>query len=111
MYFLLNQLGLGLTQLYGHNVVYNYKRHGEFPLGNKLFHFKRVPKFPRELSKEYLLVDLLNNLKDVAEDEKMVLENVKSNLSNFDRKKVLSMVKEYGRPRTKEFLRQAYSHE
>lgn len=103
-----NMLGLGLSQLYNHSIVYNYKRHGEFTLANRLFQFKRVPKFPSKLTKEYLLVDLLNNLKDVAEDECMVLENIKLNLSKFDRQKVLVMVRAYGRPRAKKFLKQVY---
>lgn len=106
-----NQLGLGLTQLYGHNVVYNYKRFGEFELGGKKFFFKRVPKFPYQLSKEYLLVDMLNNLKELAEDEVSVFENLKKNKENFDAKRVLSLAKEYGRPRTKKFLDEVYSHE
>lgn len=105
-----NQLGLGLTQLYGHNVVYNYKRFGEFELGGKKFFFKRVPKFPHQLSKEYLLVDMLNNLKELAEDEVLVFENLKKNKENFDPKKVLSLAKEYGRPRAKKFLDKVYRH-
>lgn len=105
-----NQLGLGLTQLYGPNVVYNYKRFGEFELGGKKFFFKRVPKFPHQLSKEYLLVDMLNNLKELAEDEVSVFENLKKNKENFDTKRVLSLAKEYGRPRTKKFLDEVYNH-
>ena len=103
-----NQLGLGLTQLYQNNVVYNYKRFGEFELGGKKFFFKRMPKFPRQLSKEFLLVDLLNNLKDLAEDETLILENLKNNKENFDVKKVMTLAKEYGRPRTKKFLEEVY---
>lgn len=106
-----NQLGLGLTQLYGHNVVYNYKRFGEFELGGKKFFFKRVPKFPYQLSKEYLLVDMLNNLKELAEDEDLVFENLKKNKEKFDAKRVLSLAKEYGRPRTKKFLDEVYRNE
>lgn len=106
-----NQLGLGLTQLYGHNVVYNYKRFGEFEFCGKKFFFKRVPKFPHQLSKEYLLVDMFNNLKELAEDEVLIFENFKKNKENFDTKKVLSLAKEYGRPRTKKFLVEVYSYE
>jgi hypothetical protein len=112
--FLLNsynnytQLGLGLTQLYNTQVVYNYKRHGEFELGGKKFFFKRAPKFPRQLSKEYLLIDLLNNLKHVAEDQNLVLESFLKRKSEFDSKKVLSVAKEYARPFVKKFLEQAY---
>lgn len=102
------QLGLGLTQLYQNNVVYNYKRFGEFELGGKKYFFKRLPKFPRKLTKEYLLVDMLNNLKELAEDETQVLTNLGRNKEQFDSKKVFAAAKEYGRPRTKKLLEQAY---
>lgn len=103
-----NQLGLGLTQLYDHIVVYNYKRFGEFEIGGKKFFFKRVPKFPRQLTKEFLLVDMLNNLKELAEDEAAVVENLRKNKSNFDAKKVLFLAKVYGRSRTKKILDEVY---
>lgn len=103
-----NQLGLGLTQMYNGNVVYNYKRHGEFELGGKKFFFKRVPRFPKKLSKEFLLVDLLNNLKSIAEDENQVVENFLKDKNKFDMKKVLSVAKTYARPRAKKILEMAY---
>jgi hypothetical protein len=104
-----NQLGLGLSQLYGHSVVYNYKRFGEFELGGKKFFFKRVPNFPLQLSKEFLLVDMLNNFSQLAEDHAAVLENLKKKKDTFDALKVLSMAKKYGRPRTKKVLDEIYS--
>lgn len=105
-----NQLGLGLTQLYRYSIVYNYKRFGEFELGGKKFFFKRVSKFPNQLSKEYLLVDMLNNLKELAESKTSVFENLKNKKENFNKKKILSMAKAYGRPRTKKFLDEVYIH-
>ncbi|OYZ13503.1 MAG: hypothetical protein B7Y39_17475 [Bdellovibrio sp. 28-41-41] len=104
-----NQLGLGLTQLYNSQVVYNYRRHGEFELAGKKFFFKRIPKFPRQLTKEYLLVDMLNNLKNLAEDENVVVDSFLANKDKFDAKKVLSVAKQYGRPKTKKLLEKAYS--
>lgn len=104
-----NQLGLGLTQLYNNQIVYNYKRHGEFELGGKKFYFKRMPRFPRQLSKEFLLVDLLNNLKNLAEDEKLVTANFLANKDKFDAKKVLTVARLYARPKTKNILDQAYN--
>ena len=38
-----NTLGLGTTQLYNTRRVYNHKRHGDFKLGNRSFHFVRRP--------------------------------------------------------------------
>ena len=72
-----NQLGLGLTQVHNSCVVYNHKRTGEFFLGGKRFKFRLVPAYPRKLSKEFLLVDLLNNLKKLPEDTAQVLRNLR----------------------------------
>jgi len=44
-----NQLGLGTTQLYNKRVVYNQKRHGTFPLGNRIVTFERRLNVPRQL--------------------------------------------------------------
>ena len=61
---LYNQLGLGITQLKNETFVYNNKRHGEFELSGNKFSFKRPNNgFPRKLTKEFLFVDLMNNLK------------------------------------------------
>ena len=57
-----NSLGVGTTQLYNTRRVYNYKRHGEFKLGNRSFQFVRRPYVPNKLTSEFLLVDLVNNL-------------------------------------------------
>ncbi len=102
------QLGLGLTQLYNNQVVYNYKRHGEFELGGRRFYFKRLPKFPRQLTEEFLLVDMLNNLKNLPEDRNRVVETFIKNKEKFNSKKVLSVAKEYGRPGTRKLLEGAY---
>ncbi len=61
-----NALGVGTTQLYNSLVVYNHKRHGRFTLAGKPFEFRRKPRFPRQLTEEFLLVDLLNNLSELA---------------------------------------------
>src|SRR5260370_14066709 len=62
-----NSLGVGTTQLYDKTVVYNHKRHGDFLLGGRKFDFRLKPAFPKSLSKEFLLVDLVNNLDRLAE--------------------------------------------
>ena len=63
-----NAVGLGTTQLYNRTLVYNHKRHGVFRLGNRQFDFRVKPRFPKKLSREFLYVDLLNNLEELAED-------------------------------------------
>ena len=103
-----NRLGLGLTQVYNTYVVYNHKRAGEYTLGGKRFKFYLVPDYPNKLSKEYLLVDLLNNLKRLPDNTSTVLENLKSRLSDFDNKKVDVFLNRYGKPGVKELLQGAH---
>ena len=91
-------LGLGLTQLYNRPVVYNHKRSGDFTLGGKRFEFRMVPAYPRKLDKEFVLVDMLNNLKRLPDDTALVLQNLKSRLNDFDQQKVRKYLNRYGRP-------------
>lgn len=100
-----NALGLGLTQLYNRVVVLNHKRHGVFKLGNKEFDFRRSHRrFPRKVTPEFLLVDLVNNLNELAEDTSLVKERILNNLSHFDQDKVFHMAKKYGKVGTKHFF-------
>jgi len=91
-----NSLGVGATQLYNKTVVYNHKRHGTFLLGNREFEFRKKPHFPKTLSVEFLLVDLVNNLKHVAEDRELLLSNVLNKAKSLDVKKLKKMVSNYG---------------
>ncbi|MFC1522042.1 hypothetical protein ACFL6Y_06495 [Elusimicrobiota bacterium] len=104
-----NQLGLGLTQVYNSYVVYNHKRSGDFSLGGKRFEFRVVPEYPRKLSKEFLLVDLLNNLKRLPDDTSAVPRNLKARLSEFDQEKLRVCLGRFGRPAAKAALRKAYA--
>jgi len=76
-----NSLGVGTTQLYDKTVVYNHKRHGDFQLGGRKFAFRVKPRFPKSLSKEFLLVDLVNNLDQLAEAKSEVLERVRERVA------------------------------
>jgi hypothetical protein len=103
-----NQLGLGLTQVYNNYVVYNHKRSGNFSLGGKRFKFRVVPAYPSKMNKEFLLVDLLNNLKYLPDNTELVLRNLNARLSEFDQKRVLKYVHRYGRPGVRTVLQEAY---
>src|ERR1700688_2426168 len=92
-----NQLGLGTTQLYNKRVVYNQKRHGTFPLGNRMVTFERRLNVPRQLSPEFLLVDLVNELGDLAEDRDAVLSRVREKAKEMDPKKLSRAVSLYGK--------------
>jgi hypothetical protein len=96
-----NSLGLGTTQLYNKTMVYNHKRHGIFKLGNRSFEFRVKPRFPKKVDKEFLLVDLLNNLDSLAENKGNVLAMVEKQLNKFEISKLQKTVSAYGAGRTK----------
>lgn len=106
-----NVLGMGLTQVYTVYVVYNHKRAGTFKLGGKEFMFRLVPAYPTEavVEPEYLLVDMLNNLRRLPDNVELVLRNLKSGVQRFDRAKVLDCLARYGNPAAKRMLRKAYA--
>jgi hypothetical protein len=104
-----NGLGVGTTQLYNQVVVYNHNRTGEVKLGNKVFKFRKKRAFPVAASKEFLLVDLVNNLEDLAEDQSEVMERVYSTISELDRGALSNALKKYGSPKTKRLLAKVIS--
>ena len=106
-----NALGLGTTQLYSKTVVYNHKRHGTFVLAEFEFDFRDKPRFPsrKQVNREYLLVDMLNNLTDLAEDPETVLSNVRRKLDTFDASRLEKMLADYGSARTRRVFRQLKS--
>jgi hypothetical protein len=102
-----NRLGVGTTQLYDKTVVYNHKRHGNFSLGGRTFEFRVKPSFPKTLSKEFLLVDLVNNLDRLAESKKEVLARVRERAAASDMRRLQRTARHYGSVRTKKFFAQA----
>lgn len=104
-----NQFGLGLTQVYGTTLVYNHKRAGVFSLGGKRFEFRLVPAYPDKLSREFLLVDLLNNLKRLPDNTAGVLENLKNRLNEFNGASLAAYLRLYGRAGAKRALREIHA--
>ena len=99
-----NVLGVGTTQLYNTTVVYNHKRHGRFDLGGRVFHFRMKPHFPSSLTPEFLLVDLVNNLKELAEDQDKVRDLVEKKAASMDARALYSAVQQYGGAAAKKFF-------
>ena len=100
-----NKLGLGLTQLYNKVVVYNRERHEDKKLGNRVFSFRRPNNgFPAKLTKEFLLVDLLNNAKYLTEDVSQLQFKVEKNLEQFDKALLMKLAAKYGKVATKKYL-------
>lgn len=104
-----NALGVGTTQLYNERKVYNLKRHGIFRLGNRIFHFIRKPSVPNKLTQEFLLVDLSNNLKHLAEDQPVLLDNIQKKAREMNPKKLQRAVHDFGTVATKKRFANLFS--
>jgi hypothetical protein len=99
-----NALGIGTTQLYNQTVVYNHKRHGQLVIGNRTFDFRKKAFFPLELSREFLLVDLVNNLDHLAEDRSALLDEVAKKVATFDRSTLVDTIRAFGGVAAKKFF-------
>lgn len=102
---LYNSLGVGTTQLYNRKIVYNHKRHGKFKLGNRDFEFHLKHHFPLKVTEEFLLVDMVNNLDDLAEDRMDVLNKLMKKASQMPLQKLKKALTSYGNNQTKKIFR------
>lgn len=106
-----NSLGLGSTQLYNTRVVFNRKRTGEMTVGGRTYVFRLWREAPKSLSQEFLVVEFLNRLNELAEDRDMLLEKLRSKLSEFNLVKLSRDMKRFGtlsaQKRFKELLHSA----
>ena len=105
-----NSLGVGTTQLYNQSIVYNHKRHGVFTLGGRTFEFRRKPRFPKKLTQEFLVVDLLNNLQELAEDEDSVRARALAKLQQLSAAAVRRAARQFGKVSTQKLVEQALSN-
>lgn len=100
-----NSLGLGTTQLYDKKVVFNRKRHGEMKLGGRSYYFYRWREAPKKLSKEFLLVEMFNRLNELAEDQEMVVMNLKNKVGDFNLMKLYKALSRFGTKSAQKKLR------
>jgi len=91
-----NLLGLGTTQLYNKRVVFNRKRHGEIVLDGRTYHFYRWREVPAALSREFLLVELVNHISEIAEDRAGILASIQAKAHEFDMPGLKRSVKRFG---------------
>ena len=105
-----NQLGLGTTQLYNKRVVYNQKRHGTFPLGGRMVTFERRLNVPKQMSQEFLLVNLVNELDQLAEDHEAVYLRVRERAKEMNPKKLSRAVSLYGKYSTQKKFQEMLQH-
>jgi hypothetical protein len=62
-------------------------------------------RFPKRLSPEFVFVDALNNLGDLAEDQAALLERAQGRAAaSLDRQRLLRAVESYGSMATKKRL-------
>ena len=106
-----NILGLGTTQLYNQRTVFNRKRIGEFALGGRTYVFRRWREAPRTLTSEFLVVELLNRLDELAEDTDTVLRRLKEKLGQFNTRKLMYASAHYGTLSTQKRLRNMMHNE
>ena len=99
-----NGLEVGTTQLYNTRLVYNYMRHGNFKLGNRTFQFVRKLYVPEKVTKEFLFVDLVNNLKNLPEDQSAILQKVKEKVALLDKSRLKYIVSRFGTVSTRKFF-------
>lgn len=99
-----NSLGLGTTQLYNEIIVYNHKRHGRFEFGGRVFDFRITPHFPKKITNEFLLVDLINNLDRLAEDTADLQIKLKEKVFSFNKKSLMKAAYLYGNLQTKKLF-------
>lgn len=100
-----NSLGVGTTQLYNETVVYNHKRHGIFKLGMRSFRFVLKHHFPSDLSDEFLLVDLVDHINQLAENRAKVLTLVKKKAQSMNQQYLKNAILNYGGVRSKKMFK------
>ena len=61
--------------------------------------------FPVTISKEYLVIDLINNLGELAEDQEQIVKNFQKNVNRFEASELVKMAQQYGSGRTKKLVK------
>lgn len=98
---LFNSLRLGTTQLYNKSLVYNLKITGRRVLLNRVYEFRKLRNVPEKLTYEILIVLLLNDIEQLAEDDAAMRKALRKNLETVDDKVFDKSLKLYGNLRAK----------
>jgi hypothetical protein len=72
--------------------------------------FERRMNVPKRLSPEFLLVDLVNELGDLAEDRDVVLSRVREKAKEMDIRKLSRAVSLYGKYSTQKTFQEMLHH-
>ncbi|PHS75566.1 MAG: hypothetical protein COB59_11495 [Rhodospirillaceae bacterium] len=99
-----NSMGVGTTQLYNEKLVYNHKRDGRMKINGQQYYFLKNRKFPKKMSDEFMLVDLVNNLNLLAENKDKLKNLLMLKIFSMNSHKVMKAAKAYGKVRTQKFF-------
>ena len=99
-----NSLSLGLTQLSNVALVYNRRRVGRVKLGSLWYEFKHPVNYPKKLDKEFLYVDLLNNMDMLPEKSEELEAALKRRLEEESPEKLRKYAELYGKRSTQKKL-------
>src|SRR6266478_4056716 len=91
-------------------VVLEHDAGQAFALGNRMVTFERRFNVPRQLSPEFLLVDLVNELDQLAEDQDAVLSRVREKAKEMDPRKLSRAVSLYGKYSTQKKFQEMLHH-
>lgn len=91
-----NSLGLGSTQLYNSRIVFNRKRTGQLTVAGRAYSFKLWREAPKALTEEFLVVELLNRINELAEDRESLLKKLQEKLPTYNRAKLHKAASRFG---------------
>jgi hypothetical protein len=99
-----NSLQLGTTQLHNRRIVFNRKRAGEFKLGSRSYYFYRWREAPKQLTEEFLVVELFNRLDELGENKEQVLRCLSRKIPEYNQRKLSYALSHYGTLSTQKIL-------
>lgn len=103
-----NALRLGSTAVFPTPLVYNAKLSGEETVGALRFSFRRV-RFPRRLTAEWFVIDLIQNRRMAGLDTETLAQHLGPALAEgrFDAGRLASVAIEYGTRETRAIVDEA----
>lgn len=80
-------------------------------MGKRVFRFVTKPHFPSTPTVEFLLVEAVNSVSQLAEDEPSVLARIAKRALLMDRSTLQEAAKAYGDVRAKKFIEHSWRDE
>jgi hypothetical protein len=104
-----NALGLGSTAVFARSLVYNTVQSGLVELDGRVFEFRKVSALPKESSKEWLAVNLLENAAQASVSAADVAAALRKRVrrGEYDRSSLRETARRYATPKTAELVESA----